>query len=99
MVNVQRRITDGLEVLQYFTTREWSFKNDNLISLRESMNRIDRQKFSIDFEKVDPVEYVATCVLGSRHYLLKEDPASIPRARRLLKMYVFFLFYLLLILF
>lgn len=85
MINIQRRINDGLEVLQYFTTREWIFKNNNLIELRESMNRIDRQIFTLDFEKIDCVEYVATCVLGARHYLLKEDPASLPRSRKLLK--------------
>ncbi|EFN72842.1 hypothetical protein EAG_09776 [Camponotus floridanus] len=33
MVRIQKRILNGLEVLQYFTTRHWIFYNKNIITL------------------------------------------------------------------
>uniref|UniRef100_A0A1B6C0C4 Fatty acyl-CoA reductase n=1 Tax=Clastoptera arizonana TaxID=38151 RepID=A0A1B6C0C4_9HEMI len=102
MVNIQRKIHDGMEVLQYFTTRQWVFENNKLIALRESMNSFDRTTFNLEFEKIDIVPYLKECVLGARQYLMKEDLSTLPRCRKMLKvMYVLdrtttLLFYLLL---
>jgi fatty acyl-CoA reductase len=85
MVRVQQKISDGLRVLQYFTMRKWDFTNDQLLAVRESLNDIDRMEFNMDFEKMDMDSYFKNCILGARHYCLKEDPASIPRARKTLK--------------
>ncbi|XP_008483392.1 putative fatty acyl-CoA reductase CG5065, partial [Diaphorina citri] len=38
MLRVQAKISQGLEVLQYFTMREWLFKNTKLVGLRESLS-------------------------------------------------------------
>lgn len=97
MVQIQRKIQNGLEVLQHFTTREWIFRNDKFISMRDSMNPVDKKIFPIDFENVETVPYISQCTLGTRIYLMKEDLSSLPRCRRNLKMYVVN-FYLLLIL-
>lgn len=85
MVHIQRKIQDGLDVLQYFTTRQWVFHNDKLIALRDSMNPIDRQIYNLDFEKIDIVSYLTDCVLGARQYLMKEDLSTLPRCRQILK--------------
>jgi fatty acyl-CoA reductase len=42
MVRLQNRISLGLEVLQYFTTREWHFQNENILRLEESLSEEDR---------------------------------------------------------
>ncbi|KAL1117018.1 hypothetical protein AAG570_004346 [Ranatra chinensis] len=86
MLRIQRRIQDGLDVLQYFTTRQWNFKNDKILQLRDSMNDYDKEHFNLDFEKVKPAEYIKGCVLGAREFLFKEDPSTLPRSRRILKM-------------
>ncbi|VVC39646.1 Male sterility, NAD-binding,NAD(P)-binding domain,Fatty acyl-CoA reductase, C-terminal [Cinara cedri] len=85
MVRVQQKISDGLRVLQYFTMRNWDFKNDRLIALRESLGDVDREEFNMDFENMEVESYFRNSILGARQYCLKEDPASIPRARRTLK--------------
>lgn len=85
MVRIQQRIHDGLRVLQYFTTHQWRFKNTKLIELRESTCPADRKIFTLDFEAVDPGPYLVDCVLGARKYCMKEDPASIPKCRRNIK--------------
>lgn len=85
MLRVQRKIQDGLDVLQYFTTREWKFKNEKLLELRASLNPIDRERYFLDFEKIDMESYLTNTILGARHYLMKEDPKSLPRCRVILK--------------
>ncbi|CAH1394511.1 unnamed protein product [Nezara viridula] len=86
MIRVQTKIQAGLDVLQYFTTREWKFKNEKLLALRSSLNSFDREKFTLDFEKIDMKQYMTSAILGARHFLLKEDPNSIPRSRMILKL-------------
>lgn len=88
MVRVQQKIHDGLRVLQYFTTHQWKFRNTKLLALRETMSESDKREFSLAMETVDPESYMIDCILGARHYCLKEDPASIPKCRRNIRMYV-----------
>lgn len=44
MIRVARKIQDGLDVLQYFTTRKWVFHNDKLLELRASLSPVDRKR-------------------------------------------------------
>ncbi|XP_051155914.1 putative fatty acyl-CoA reductase CG5065 isoform X2 [Leptopilina boulardi] len=81
MVRVQKRISDGLEVLQYFTTREWVFHNTNLLILWGDMSPKDKEIFPIDFLTIDEMEYIKHVVLGARQYCMKENLSSLPRAR------------------
>lgn len=82
MVRIQNRISTGLEVLQYFTTREWVFHNTNLLMMVEEMNSKDKEIFPINFLSIDQTEYMKNCILGTRQYCMKEDLSSLPRARR-----------------
>lgn len=52
LVGVQKRISQGLEVLQYYTTKNWTFKNDKFLRMKENMSDIDRQKFYFSVEEV-----------------------------------------------
>lgn len=85
MVRVQQKISDGLRVLQYFTMRNWDFTNDQLLKVRDSLNDNDKEEFNMNFENVDVDEYFKNSILGARQYCLKEDPASLPKARKTLK--------------
>lgn len=89
MVRIQRRISVGLEVLQYFTMREWTFHNSNLLIMRQEMSAKDKEIFPIDFSSIDHAEYIKTCVLGARQYCMKENLSTLPSARRHQAMYVF----------
>ncbi|XP_006570570.1 uncharacterized protein LOC412986 isoform X1 [Apis mellifera] len=82
MVRIQNRISVGLELLQYFTTREWVFHNTNLLTLWSGMNPKDKEIFPIDLLSIDDNEYIKTCVLGARQYCMKEDLSTLPKARR-----------------
>ncbi|XP_076664256.1 putative fatty acyl-CoA reductase CG5065 [Andrena cerasifolii] len=82
MVRIQRRISDGLEVLQYFTTREWVFHNTNLLIMWGELSPKDKEIFPIDFLVIDDVQYIKRCILGARQYCMKENLSTLPKARR-----------------
>ena len=87
MVRVQRKIAAGMSVLQYFTMREWDFRNTRAWAMWPSLNDRDKKTFYINnVVPVDRDEYVKTIVLGARQYCCKEPLSSLPRARRNLKM-------------
>ncbi|XP_066998515.2 putative fatty acyl-CoA reductase CG5065 [Anabrus simplex] len=85
MVNIQRRIQGGLSLLQYYTTKEWTFLNSEFHALRDSLSPEDRKLFYMDVREVDADSYILNSVLGTRKYFLKEDPSTIPQARKLLR--------------
>ncbi|XP_043277619.1 putative fatty acyl-CoA reductase CG5065 [Venturia canescens] len=81
MVRIQKRISDGLEVLQYFTTREWIFHNTNLLILWGEMSPVDKRLFPIDFLQIDIMNYLKDVILGARQYCMKESLETLPKAR------------------
>ncbi|CAH0404502.1 unnamed protein product [Chilo suppressalis] len=102
MVNVQKRIRYGMECMRYFTTKEWHFKNDNLRALRQKVSPEDNKTFFTDMKVINWNSYLRVYVKGVRKYILKEDPSTLPQARRLQRqlyyadMVVKYLFYSLL---
>ncbi|KAG5682531.1 hypothetical protein PVAND_011878 [Polypedilum vanderplanki] len=88
LVNIQKRISQGLKVLQYYTTREWLFKNENFRKLRDDMNAIDQQRFYCDLSKIDYNDYILNYILGIRKFILNESLSSLPKARaKLMRLY------------
>ncbi|CRL01949.1 CLUMA_CG015216, isoform A [Clunio marinus] len=85
LVKVQKRVSQGLKVLQYYTTREWIFINENFLKLHRELNDVDKKKFSCDLFQIDITEYLLNFIKGTRYYLLKESPESLPKARATLK--------------
>lgn len=43
MVRVQKRIYDGLEVLQFFTMRQWDFRTDRFFDLYRELSVKDQE--------------------------------------------------------
>ncbi|XP_069683847.1 putative fatty acyl-CoA reductase CG5065 isoform X2 [Periplaneta americana] len=84
MVRVQKRIMVGLDVLQYFTTRPWYFKNDRFLSFEKNLSPEDRELFYVTNTDYDVDKYLLHAVLGVRQYCVKEPLSSLPKARRLL---------------
>ncbi|XP_011864992.1 PREDICTED: putative fatty acyl-CoA reductase CG5065 isoform X2 [Vollenhovia emeryi] len=82
MVNLQNRISNGLELLQYFTTREWKFCNDKFNKLHEELQGADKEIFINFHYDIDVDEYIKNIILGTRQYCMKEDLSTLPKARR-----------------
>ncbi|XP_025261952.1 putative fatty acyl-CoA reductase CG5065 isoform X2 [Camponotus floridanus] len=86
MVRIQKRILDGIEVLQYFMTRQWIFYNKNIITLSNDITPLDKKIFPTMIYNVDEMEYFKHLILGMRQYCMKEDLSTLPKARRRQKM-------------
>lgn len=82
MVRLQGKVHDGLELLQFFTVRQWKFKNEKFVGLTHDMTQEEIATFQMDFHAVPLDHYMTTCVLGARQYLMKEDLSTLPRCRR-----------------
>lgn len=85
MCHVQTRISDGLEVLQFFTTRAWNFSTVNFEHMISQQSKEDSKVFNLDKDSVEIKEYMLNSILGGRQYCLKEPLSTIPKARIQLK--------------
>lgn len=81
-VNMVRRMERAAGYLQYFTTKEWKFTCRNLIQLRDSQTPKDKQIFNIDIRPIEWTPYLESYVLGVRKFILQENEASLPAARK-----------------
>ncbi|KAJ8707585.1 hypothetical protein PYW07_011262 [Mythimna separata] len=89
MINLQKRISHGLSIIQYYTTKEWHFRNNNYKSLRSRISAAEDEVFFTDQTQIVPEEYLKNYVLGTREFVCKEDPGNLPRARKLHKIRYF----------
>ncbi|XP_026684875.1 putative fatty acyl-CoA reductase CG5065 [Diaphorina citri] len=85
LVRVQNRIWLGMHLLEYFTTRNWDFKNKRLLALHDNISEKDKQTFYIANIDVNIDDYLKTIILGARQYCLKEPLTTLPKARRQIK--------------
>ena len=88
MTPVYEKVHRSIEALEHFTTNEWTWRTENFEKLVNSQNKVDREKFFIDIQRIDWKSYMESYILGVRYYLLREDPSTIPNARKKLNRYV-----------
>ncbi|XP_055643394.1 putative fatty acyl-CoA reductase CG5065 isoform X2 [Toxorhynchites rutilus septentrionalis] len=85
MCRVQTMVTQGLELLQFFTTRQWDFKSQQYQAIANNLTPKDNELFDMDVDKIDTRDYVKRIILGGRQYCLKEPLSSLPKACMQLK--------------
>lgn len=86
LIRVQKKIYVGLGVLQFFTTRNWSFRSENFKTIFENLSQQEKNIFNSNTEEVDTLEYLKLCILGGRQFCLKEPLSTLPKARLQLKL-------------
>ncbi|XP_063930172.1 fatty acyl-CoA reductase wat-like [Zophobas morio] len=96
---VQRytRINRVLEMSSYFATRDWTFDEDNVISLWKGMSDEDKKIFKFNVKITDWYAYFRNCALGKRLYLLNDPIDTVPKGQKKLKV-LFVLHYAVIIL-
>ncbi|KRT84455.1 hypothetical protein AMK59_1510, partial [Oryctes borbonicus] len=85
LIRTQKRIQGGLQVLQYYTTKQWRFISENIKKITNKLSKEDQQIFYTNMKDLDWDAYLLAYVLGARRYCVKDDPATLPKARKLLK--------------
>lgn len=88
MVRIQKRIKLGMHLLQYFTLREWKFRNKKFVAVLESVPDNERDIFYSTNVEFNIDVYIKDIILGARKYTLKEKDKDIPGAKRYLWLYV-----------
>ncbi|CAG4978355.1 unnamed protein product [Colias eurytheme] len=80
LTKIQRRIYSVQIALQYYTTQQWTFCNENFIKLRSAIKDIDKNEFYYEIEEIDQNKYMEKSTHGARKYILKEKDEDIPKA-------------------
>ncbi|CAH0549776.1 unnamed protein product [Brassicogethes aeneus] len=82
MLKVQDKLSKAATCLEYFTTKEWRFDDENVRMLSFTLNESDKQEFCFDVAKIDWKNYIENYVLGIRRFIFKEELESLPKARK-----------------
>ncbi|KAF9810377.1 hypothetical protein SFRURICE_008633 [Spodoptera frugiperda] len=85
MVRVQNKLEKAAACLEYFTTRQWAFADDNVQALCASLSPDDRRTFDFNVRNIDWDAYIESYVLGIRRFLFKESPDTLPKSRAVLR--------------
>lgn len=81
-----KKVNKFVDVLAFFTTQEWEFRNDNVQELWKEMSEADQKLFPFDIREIRWDAYQKNHVFGIRRYVLKEDISTLPAALKKYKM-------------
>lgn len=90
MIKVQDKLAKAVECLEYFTTHQWTWNDDNVRNLLTHMSERDRESFQFDVNEIHWEKYMEKYVLGFREFLFKQSPKSLPSSRRKMSRCVYF---------
>ncbi|GJQ78020.1 hypothetical protein Trydic_g2369 [Trypoxylus dichotomus] len=82
----QMRIVNGLEILHYYTNRQWVFDNHNVVAIRQWLNPRELSQYTVESGNLDLEDYMVNAILCARRYYLKEPDKNLPMAKRRMKM-------------
>lgn len=82
MMRIQDKLSKAAVCLEYFTTNEWKFDDENVRYLNSILCDSDRREFNFNVAKIDWQKYIESYVLGIRKFIFKEEIESIPQARK-----------------
>lgn len=82
MIKVQDKLAKSVQCLEYFTTHQWTFHNENVAELLNKMSENDKKSFQFDVRTIEWDNYLEKYVLGFRQFLFKQDPSSLDASRK-----------------
>ncbi|KAI1285384.1 putative fatty acyl-CoA reductase [Halotydeus destructor] len=85
MLKIMAKLQKAIKTLEWFTTRHWSFKNNNVLMLNEQLEGSDKETFAFDVRELHWPTYWEDYVLGTRKFILKEEHSTLPQARKSLQ--------------
>lgn len=81
MVKIQDKLAKAVECLEYFTTHQWRFNDDNVRDLFNHMSIKDRENFQVDVCDINWDVYFEKYILGLRGFLCKQSSKTLPSSR------------------
>ncbi|KAK3603205.1 hypothetical protein CHS0354_036132 [Potamilus streckersoni] len=81
-VRIQDKIQKAVRSLDYFTSHQWEFTNNNILMLQSQLSEEDKKEFFFDVKSIDWRMYMEWYCLGTKQYVLKEELSQLPNARK-----------------
>ncbi|KAK3102487.1 hypothetical protein FSP39_011713 [Pinctada imbricata] len=81
-IKIQDRLRKAVGSLDFFTSNEWEFSNDNMYMLLNKMSSEDRKTFNFDPKCIHWPTYMEQYCLGTKKFVLREELAELPKARK-----------------
>lgn len=81
MTKIYQKVHHSLNVISYFSCREWEYKSKNVKEICENMTKEDQETFFCDLKKLRWDEYFKNYVTGIRIYLLKDPIETLDAAK------------------
>lgn len=82
MVRIAQKLDRAASCLEYFTTHEWNFCNDNVQGLWAALSEVDQHTFNFALSALHWPTYMEQYCLGTKRYVMKEELTTLPTARR-----------------
>ncbi|XP_043264058.1 fatty acyl-CoA reductase wat-like [Colletes gigas] len=89
LLNVYKKIHKFSNVIHYFSTREWHFRNENVVKLWEKLNSVDQQTFKFNVACVTWHDYLYYHMRGIRLYMLNDPFETLDEAfKKIIKLFI-----------
>ncbi|KAL7015904.1 hypothetical protein ACKWTF_016727 [Chironomus riparius] len=83
MMKIQRKAFEASKAIKYFTTHNWTFKDENFDSFSAILKEDDVRAFDIrKYETYSPILISRTLTYGIRKYLLKLKDEDLEKDRK-----------------
>lgn len=87
LVKTYYKLETLLEALGYFTTHQWKFETQGMMSMYNRLSDEDKKEFNFDVSTLDWRQFLFRYAIGARDYLLKEDHSKV-KCRNYQRLYV-----------
>jgi fatty acyl-CoA reductase len=81
-----RKLDKYTAVTRHFVLNEFNFEERNAKQLWNSLDIVDQEMFPFNMATLDWNSYIESYVQGCRRFLLKEDPETIAKSRKKIRM-------------
>ncbi|XP_076687278.1 fatty acyl-CoA reductase wat-like isoform X2 [Andrena cerasifolii] len=82
LLDAYKKIEKLSSVMNYFSTQEWNFSDDNVQKLWQELNSTDQRIFKFNMKNLDWNEFFYCSIRGIRMYLLKDPLDTVETASR-----------------
>lgn len=82
---IYNRIKQMTDTLTPFTSNQWRLSDANVCALNGELSRADKSLFEFDVARIDWSDYIASYIIGSRIYTLRDEARNVPKALRQLR--------------
>ncbi|XP_047364412.1 fatty acyl-CoA reductase wat-like [Vespa velutina] len=81
LLNIYRKMHNLTNVMNFFTTHQWEFSNDNVSKLWNKLSVVDKNKFFFNISDLDWDSYFLSYTKGVRVFLLNDPLETINDAK------------------